>query len=167
MQKYLTQLLEDLEAAANNPPQATYIEIPPHLESLPDAAELALVPFKPISEWTGIDQKVFPEMIQLSANQMEKLNQAIFRVLESIHVEIIDLPEEIPPERLYDVITWCWDEPVQYLPSTGFDLELCIGDPQTCPYGELCDCDTQGEFPDDEADRPPLNTTDNNFIIPF
>ncbi|NQV01712.1 MAG: hypothetical protein HQ542_03630 [Bacteroidia bacterium] len=141
MEKYLTQLLEDLEAAANNPPQAAYIEIPPHLESLLDAAELALVPFKPISEWTRIDPKVFPEMIQLSANQMEKLNQAIFRVLESIHVEIIDIPEKISPERLYDVLTWCWDDPVQYLPSTGFDLELCTGDPYNCPYGELCDCD--------------------------
>ena len=167
MQKYLTQLLEDLEAAANNPPQATYIEIPPHLESLPDAAELALVPFKPISEWTGIDSKVFPEMIQLSANQMEKLNQAIFRVLESILVEITDIPEDIPPERLYDVLTWCWDDPVQYLPSTGFDLELCTGDPYTCPYGELCDCDNWGDLPDDEPSPRNHSEDDETSMLPF
>ncbi|MBL7111911.1 MAG: hypothetical protein ISS19_08225, partial [Bacteroidales bacterium] len=96
-----------------------------------------------------------------------KLNQAIFRVLESILVEITDIPEDIPPERLYDVLTWCWDDPVQYLPSSGYDLELCTGDPYTCPYGELCDCDNLGDLPDDEADRPPLNTTDNDFVMPF
>jgi hypothetical protein len=140
MQSYINGLIADLEAAAADSPAPAWIEIPPHMEPAPYAAELAMVPFKPISEWTGIERKVFPEMYLLTARQCEELNQAIFKVLDSIRVEIVDIPDEIPPERLYDAITWSWDDPVQYLPSSGFDLELCTGDLQTCPYGELCTC---------------------------
>jgi hypothetical protein len=168
MQKYLSQLLADLEAAAANPPAPVWIEIPPHMETLPEAAELALVPFKPISEWTGIDQNVFPAMYNFSADQCEELNRAIFKVLESIRVEIVDLPENIPPERLYDVITWCWDDPVQYLPSTGYDLELCTGNPDTCPYGDLCDCGIRKENHDESEDDPPVHDdSDEPFVLPF
>lgn len=167
MQKYLSQLLSDLKVAAANPPEPVWIEIPPHMETVPEAAELALVPFKPISEWTGIDANVFPAMYNFTANQCAELNKAIFKVLESIHVEIIDLPDDIPPERLYDVITWCWDDLVQYLPSSGYDLELCAGDPMTCPYGELCDCGIREENPDDDIDKPLCDESDDSFVLPF
>jgi len=168
MQHYLNQLLADLEAAAANPPAPTWFEIQPHMETLPEAAELAQVPFKPISEWTGIDRNVFPAIYNFSANQCEELNRAIFKVLESIRVEIVDLPDDIPPERLYDAITWCWDDPVQYLPSSGYDLQLCTGNPETCPYGELCDCGIGEEKQDEsEDDHPVPDDSDEPFVFPF
>jgi len=105
---------------------------------------------------------------QLLADQCAELNKAIFKVLESINVEIVDLPADIPPERLYDVITWCWDDLVQYLPSSGYDLQLCTGDPMTCPYGELCNCGNREGEPDEDVDNPPFNEeSDNSFILPF
>jgi len=114
-------------------------------------AELALVPFKPISEWTGIDPQVFPEMIDLEGGQWERVNEAIFKVFETLHIELIDAPEDIPPEMLYDVLTTNWDYPVQYLPSSGFDLELCTYDPKTCPYGDYCNCGEDSDFPIDDV----------------
>ncbi len=140
MHHYIHQLLEDLEAATGNPPVLPFIEIPPHMQNEPVAGELALVPFKPISEWTGIDTKVFPEMHLLTVEQMDKVGQLMLKVLDSIGVEIVDLPPDLPPELLYDILIYHWDELVQYLPSSGYDLELCTGDPHTCPYGELCNC---------------------------
>ncbi len=166
MDRYLTQLIEDLENAAANPPTPAYIEPPPHLEELPDVAELALVPFKPISEWTGIEAVNFPLMPNLTVNQMEMVNEAIFKVFESLQIELIDIPDEIPSEWLYDVLTTNWDELVQYLPSSGFDLELCTGDPMTCPYGEYCDCGEEPDFSDDE-DLPLDNTEPDNDELPF
>ncbi|MDP1622439.1 MAG: hypothetical protein Q8M08_08875 [Bacteroidales bacterium] len=142
MQHYLQQLIEDLEEAAQNPPSATFIEPPPHLENLRFAAELALVPFKPISEWTGINDKVFPQMYLLSADDAACVNKAILNLLASIGVEIVDIPLDFPPELLYNALISIWDEPVQYLPSSGYDLELCTDDPETCPYGDLCSCGT-------------------------
>ena len=166
MDRYITQLVEDLEEVAQNPSTPAYIEPPPHLEELPDVAELALVPFKSIEEWTGIDARKFPLMPDLTGDQTEMVNKAIFKVFESLQIELIDIPDEIPREWLYDVLTTNWDVPVQYLPSSGFDMELCTGDPMTCPYGEYCDCNDDSDFSDDED--LPLDITElDNDELPF
>jgi len=151
MNRYIDQLIEDLEIVAKNPPAPVYFETPPHLAEAPDIAELALVPFKTIEEWTGIKQEVFPVFDQLHEGEWESVIEAIFKVFDSLNIKLIDAPDDIPPEMLYDVLTTNWDEPVQYLPSSGMDLELCSGDPMTCPYGEYCDCGE--EF--DEYELPP------------
>ncbi|MCX6252360.1 MAG: hypothetical protein NTX61_16630 [Bacteroidetes bacterium] len=167
MQRSIQHLIEDLEEAANNPPASPFIEPPPHLDDNPIAAELALVPFKPISEWTGIDENIFPEMYLLSADDMTRINKAILNLLESIGVEIVDIPDNFPPELLYDVLRSNWDEPVQYLPSSGYDLELCTGDPETCPYGESCSCSTFDDLFDEE-EPPGVNPTNyEETELPF
>ncbi len=143
MERYIQQLIEDLDEAAKNPPSAYKIEIPPHMEETPDLAELALVPFKSIEEWTGIKQEVFPEIWQLEGGQWERLNDAIIKVLDSINVQLVDAPPDLPPEILYEVLTTNWDYEVQFLPLTGMDLELCTGDPDTCPFGQFCSCDEE------------------------
>lgn len=167
MQRYIQQLIEDLEEAAKHPPALPFIEPPPHIENNPVAAELALVPFKPIAEWTGIDEKVFPEMYLLSADDAARVNQAILSLLESIGIEIVDIPDNFPPEQLYDILISHWDEPVQYLPSSGYDLELCTGDPETCPYGESCGCGTYDDLSVDE-ERPGINSGNKEDMeLPF
>lgn len=151
MQKYIDQLVEDLNLAAKNPPPEPYIEVPPNLENSPDIAELAMSPFKTIEEITGINEEAFPPMPDLHAEQCRQVNEAIFELFESLKIELIDVPEAIPPEWLYDVLTTNWQYQVQYLPSSGFDLEFCTGDPMNCPYGEYCDCNE----PFDEFEIPP------------
>ena len=165
MQLYIQQLIEDLEHVADNPPAKPYFEAPPHLAEDPDIAELALVPFKPISEWTGIDSISFPEMIRLDADQCKKVNEAIFKVFHTFHIDLLDIPDDIPPEILYDVLTTNWDHYVQYLPLSGYDLELCSGDPMTCPYGEYCDCDEEPDFSMD--DEPIDSDEDFDGELPF
>jgi len=154
MQTYVFQLLQDLEYAANNPPTPSYIEPPPHLGGNQVIAELALVPFKTISEWSGIDCEAFPPGWKLIPAQMQEINKAIFRVFEALHIELIDMPDDLPPEFLYEVLTGSWYEIVQYLPSSGHDLELCTGDPLTCPYYEYCDCGDL-QTPESDTDQPP------------
>ena len=152
MQKYIDQLIEDLEKAAQNPPKASFIEPPPHIEDDPVISELALVPFKTIEELTGIKQEVFPEIDDLQGDQWKRVNEAILKVFDSLNIELVDAPPGIPPEWLYEVLTTNWQHEVQYLPSSGMDLELCTGDPMTCPYGDFCDC---GEEWQEEEDKIP------------
>ena len=162
MQRYIEQLIEDLEEAAENPPVPSYIETPPHLEELPDIAELALVPFKPISELTGIATINFPEMDRITYKQAEMVNKAIFKLFNSMNIELIDVPDGIPPEILYDVLINSWDEYVQYLPSSGMDLELCTGDWLSCPYGEFCNCSDDDYDDLSEDDLPPDRNKQSN-----
>jgi hypothetical protein len=82
MEKYINQLIEELERVATNPPQPSYIEPPPRLADDPVMAELALVPFKTIEELTGIKQKAFPKMTDLRGDQWERINNAIFKVFK-------------------------------------------------------------------------------------
>jgi hypothetical protein len=90
-------------------------------------------------------------MTDLSDDECERVNEAIFKVFDSLGLTLVDAPSEIPPEWLYEVLTTNWDYPVQYLPSSGMDLELCTGDPKTCPYGEYCDCGEEPDFSDEES----------------
>ncbi|MCF8365053.1 MAG: hypothetical protein K9H16_04690 [Bacteroidales bacterium] len=165
MERYISQLIEDLDEVANNPPPKPYIEPPPHMYNDPVNAELALVPFKTIEEWTGIKQEVFPDITQLQGNQWGRLNDAIFRVYASLNLELIDAPPDIPPEALYEALTFCWDQPVQYLPSSGMDLELCTYDHETCPYGEYCDC--QNDRQENEQDDQVLSQLRDIDELPF
>ncbi len=169
MKKYVSQLIEDLEVVAKNPPPPAYIESPPHIEDDPVISELALVPFKTIEELTGIKQEAFPEIIHLQGDQWQRVNDAIFRVFESLNIELVDAPPGIPPEWLYEVLTTNWQHPVQYLPSSGMDLELCTGNPMTCPYGEYCDCGEdfdEYELPEKFATciKPIAQSIDAGFI---
>jgi len=140
MEKYIKQLIEDLNRVADSPPPKPFIESPPHLVDYPDIAELALVPFKTIEELTGIKQEAFPDVVDLQGDQWLRVNEAIFRVFESLKIDLIDAPADIPGESLYEALTTNWQAAVQYLPSSGMDFELCTGDPVSCPYGEYCDC---------------------------
>jgi hypothetical protein len=167
MERYIQQLIEVLDQVANDLHPHPYYEIPPHLVENPEIAELALLPFKPISEWTGIDSIVFPCIADLKDDLWGRVNDAIFRVFESFHIELIDVPEDIPPEILYDILNSNWDYPVQYLPLSGFDLELCAGYPMTYPYGEFCNCNGDDEFFDDE--EQPFENFDevDDMELPF
>ncbi len=163
MDLYIQQLIEDLERVADNPPAMPYIEPPPHLEEESEIAELALIPFKSISEWTGLDPDIFPDFHRLTVLQCTKVTEAIFKVFQSLKIDVIDIPKDIPPEYLYEVLSTSFDLYVQYLPSSGFDLELCTGDPHTCPYMEGCDC---GESFEDE-DESPYSEEDFDGEVPF
>jgi len=158
MQKYINQLIQDLELIASQNPREAYIEIPPQMEKDPDIGELALVPFKPISEWTGIDIAMFPEVWKLSYEQCEQINKAIFKVYENFKLDLIDKPKDIPEDSLYEVLISNWGFYVQYLPSSGMDLELCSSDWKTCDYGKYCDyCGEEFEKQQIKADEDFLN----------
>ncbi len=162
MQKYINQLISDLQFIASQKLQEAYIEIPPQMEEIPDTGELALVPFKPISQWTGIKAEVFPEMWQLSYEQCEQVNRAIFKVYENLKLDLIDKPKDIPEDWLYDVLSSNWGYYVQYLPLSGMDLELCSSNWKTCSYGEYCDFCGE-ELLKKQQEEDDLLINDNSF----
>ncbi len=167
MERYVQQLIEDLEHVASNPPAHPYVESPPHLNGNIEIAELALTPYKPISEWTGISREEFPCILQLSIDQANKINLAIFKVFASLNIELIDAPDDLPPDMLYEAITFNWDMLIQFLPNAGYDLELCSHDADFCLYGEFCDCYIDPDFTNLEDDTPDIVKNESEEELPF
>lgn len=99
-----------------------------------------------IEELTGIKSEAFPYSTYLEGGQWEALPEAIFKVFDAFCIELVDKPEDLPPELLYDFLTTNWDYLVQFLPVSGFDLELCFGHLVTCDYGEFCACNKAHNF---------------------
>lgn len=163
LQKYIEQLIEDLDELTKNPPSPAYIEAPPHLENEVEISELALVPYKPISEWTGIPFEAFPEEYQLTTKQCQEVIDAIYRLFEAMNIELVDsAAKKMPAKDLYFVLTSSWDNFIQYLPNAGFDLELCTDGPEDCPYGEeYCSC---GDYWEEELDHNNLHERYNKVI---
>lgn len=149
MDRYIQQLVEDLELAAHNPPKPSYVETPPGFEDQQSTVNLGLTPFKTIEKLTGIKQVAFPSFHDLQSRHCRAVLDAIFALFDSLKIKLIDAPKGMPKECLYEAITLNWNQEVQFLPSEGMDLELCTGDPADCPYGMYCTCGM--EWPDDEV----------------
>ncbi len=84
MDKYIQQLVEDLELAAHNPPKPSYIETPEGFEDFQSIVNLGLTPFKTIEQLTGIKQEAFPDLTYLEGRHWRALLDAIFAVFDSL-----------------------------------------------------------------------------------
>jgi hypothetical protein len=84
-----------------------------------------------------MDTKKFPVKDLLNSKQMERLNRAILKTFQKINVDI-DLPENIPTEEKYDLLIYCWDDPVSYLSGPGVHLDFCSGDCEGCRINKYC-----------------------------
>jgi hypothetical protein len=166
MHRYVKQLLEDLETAAANPPASPCIELLHDFEIDPWIGELALAPFKPISEWIGIETEVFPPKRLLTARQMTKLFNAMVKVLESLNIELL-LPDNFPQKQKYNSLVSEWETPVQYLPRSGFDLVLCQGIRETCPHRKYCTCPNEEYLLGDQDEPCEESSDDKNIECPF
>jgi len=77
-----------------------------------------------------------------------QINQAILKVYEWLRLEITDLPKNLPADVLYDALRFNWDLEVQYLPSSGMEVDLCTGSHGICVYGEYCEVCNNNEIID-------------------
>lgn len=157
MHPSLPHLLSDIEALINDPPPAPYYEVPPHMEEMPDMAELALSPFTTLEALTGISYEEFPPSFELTYEDWPALADAFKRLFIALNIDIIDLPDNFPDDAFIDQIIFHWDDTIQYLPLGGFEMEWCTGDNETCPYGDDCFlCGPDAPDPDDEEIPEPF-----------
>jgi hypothetical protein len=166
MHRYVKQLLEDLETAAANPPASPCIEFLCDFKVDPWITELAFAPFKPISEWVGIETEVFPPKRLLTDRQMTKLFNAMVKVLESLNIEFI-VPDNFPQKRKYSSLVSEWETPVQYLPHSGYDLSLCKDTWETCPHRKYCTCPNEEDLFGDQDGPGEESSDDKNIGCPI
>jgi len=165
MERYVEQLIADLQAAAQKFLQPKAFPSTDEERGAEDTRQLARNPFVTLEELTGIGASLFPIHIDMDGLQTRKVLRAMLHLLDVCKLKI-DFPPEAPHEIKYDALSESWDiDKVQYLPLSGMDFDLCTGDPMTCPYGEYCNCDE--DLPE-EDDAPTKNDLpDEGEELPF
>lgn len=141
MDRYVTYLLKDLKAATENLPNST-----PNLgktlpiEDMEWIEELANTPYKTIEEWTGIAFEALPDEARLTGDQIERLVEGLDELWDAWYW-LFDMEDYMEnPVIRYRMYWDCWTDYVQYLPNSGFEVELCNGAVEGCRMGEDCIC---------------------------
>lgn len=139
MDRYVTQVLEDIKEATNNLPQLYPSHKDHDLEKGMDwTAELANSPYKTIEDWTGIQLDVLPSEGHLTGKQIDRLVIGLDALWEAYYFFFdVDLYDPVIRYRMYRD---SWEDQVQYLPQSGFEVELCYGDSEDCRMGADCLC---------------------------
>lgn len=141
MELYVTQLIEDLEAAKQ--PDMPYV--PDGEESIEDHFEevdqyISGEKHIKICELIGFLPEQFPPSNRLNANQLKRIFFALDQLLDSYNIDT-NLPNKLPSKLKYELVTKDLTEEV-FASKHGFTtLEYCNNDVETCPFGKkYCNC---------------------------
>lgn len=166
-EKYVGQLIGDLNSHTKKVKQLLNIPNNIDIRSVRDYKKLVEDAFVTLENLSGIKASVFPEHIDLDGIQVKKLLVAILSMFDAYRIKMHH-PVELPPEWYYETLVEAWDTAwVKHLPDSGYDLDLCTGDPMTCPYGEFCDCSDEPDFSADDIHPENVDFIDNYDKLPF
>lgn len=138
MHPYLPQLLSDIEVLINDPPLHLDFEVRRRPEKMPEMAELQFTASTTLETLTGIAVESIPGIMALSEEDCHLLAEAFKRLLATLNFEIMDMHDDFPDDAYIRLIVHHWNDTVQYQPLTGYEMEWCTGDEETCPYGKGC-----------------------------
>ncbi len=167
MEKYLTQLHEDL-VAAHRPKE--YIDNHFDVEETSIEATLAEaerfaageIPIKKFGDTCGLQKIQFPPAEKLTENQLLKLCDSIVELMWSWFVDIA-LPETLPLDRRYHFLVEVFDTEIMLVENGHIGIELCEYDVKTCIFGSHCMCI---EF-ENEVDEMEDGDDEDDSELPF
>lgn len=154
MERYVEQLLSDMKAVAEGLRSQKKLPDNPDIRSSQSIRELVHNPFVTLEDLTGIGYEQLPEHIDMDGLQTRKVLRAMLQLLDAFNLKVY-YPEKAPHELKYEALRDKWDRlQIKHLRYSGDDIELCTGDPQTCPFGEYCNC---GKYLPEDGDSLPRN----------
>jgi hypothetical protein len=120
MERYISQLIEDLQAAKS--------------KKIQNEEEKATM-----EEYFEIKQTAFPPADRLSESQINVLNDAIQSLLYSHNYMVnITMLKDLPAQNLYQYLVKQWTEKIPYVTSGLLGLEFCDYNPEECGLYEWC-----------------------------
>ncbi|GHT66467.1 hypothetical protein AGMMS50239_27970 [Bacteroidia bacterium] len=137
MERYVTQLIEDLQAAQTLKVSAIYTA---------RGDEMTKGSFE---KFFGIESIAFPPAEKLSESQQIALSNAITELLDAHRYMLnITMIKDLPASVLYQYLVKMWTESLYYVTDGLAGLEFCEDDPEKCSLREWCK-GTWCEVPDD------------------
>jgi hypothetical protein len=159
-QKYLNQLIADLDKKSKEALDRPSIPDNIEIRSAKDMKDLVEKPFLSLEELSEINYESFPDIIGLNEIQVRQILIAILQLFDAYKLKIHH-PENIPAEIKYEAIVSEWDSIfIKDLPESGDDIDLCTNDVETCPYALYCTCEQ--EMDDDLLDDLPFDKDMND-----
>ncbi len=147
LQRYITQLLEDIQVATQNVPEPWYPldeETDDEFGVLPWMEDPENAPTKSLEEWTSLKKEQFPPESRLTDTQVSSLLTAIKKMLDAYNCSAV-FQIEVPDRIQYRVIRERFRQEVPMLKANYFFFKLCDKkdkkDRSTCILGEkYCHC---------------------------
>lgn len=142
MQRYLAQLLADIDLAIRNAPVASsysYFRSPFDEEESDNSA--MYVRWVQLCELFELSPDAFPPAEQLTKTQLAELLTAIEQLWRAWQISW-ECPPKLSARRRYKaMIEWMRGEPVAYHPERGASIDFCEHRQQgICPFGDLNKC---------------------------
>ncbi len=145
MERYLSQLLDDINKAAwkVSPPHPIWEKSgaePDNELELEDMSYVEQYVYGdeiPISEITGIDQELLPPVEQLTESQQALLASELEKLLNVFHF-FPDFPSDYPVNLRYPFLKKLWSESHVPLSFGENHIEFCDYEEENCPFPGYC-----------------------------
>lgn len=165
MQKYITQLIEDLHQIAKevNPSGNTEDE-PIHddesfFRHISDVENYLHGEQIPVSEITGILHEQLPPPENLSEKQQAQLTVELECFLEYFHF-VLDFPQNYPNHLRYPFIRKFWTEKHTVMQFGNSHIEFCNYEKENCPFLGYCSTCDDFNLDNEDSDNTKFVDTD-------
>ncbi len=144
MNRYIEQLIEDLQAARKFAPKQRSRNEMNEEEIWDELVEIDKIideePDRPLQNIFGIDPASFPPIDKLTTEQAQLLSAKILELWAAFNIEA-SYPKNFPLERFYPMLVEKFRKPFMYFPMGITGIEFCHYEPEECPFGdEYCMC---------------------------
>lgn len=137
MQRYMEQLIEDIQESAKNRDQHMQ-EIPPGVYNVPEhLAHLPVIPARKAYQWFNLSLDAFPDADKWNEYQLLYMCVILRSLFEHYHINV-ELPNDLPYDRVYAYLLKALDTYTTVEPDGSNLISFCSGDPETCPFSDYC-----------------------------
>ncbi len=163
MQRYIDQLIGDMQEAKNRPrPQK--MSLPPELEFVRGAEEYLYGELYEMGNLFGLKKMQFPPVEKLNPEQIKKLVLEFEQLWQAFNF-YPDFPDGLPETIKYKILVDYLEHKTTYVTQGNNHFEFCTYDPDSCPFPEeFCTC-KDFEIEDDDIDMSNFTSSDKD--LPF
>jgi hypothetical protein len=161
MQKYIAQLIEDIQEAKRRP-HPPKMFLPPELECMRGAEEYLHGEYYEMGQLFGLKKIQFPPIDRLNPKQIEDVTAELELLWEAFNF-VPDFPKGLPTKYKYNILVEYLEHKTTYVSEGHNHFEFCTYEPESCPFPEdFCTCK---EFDDDDIDMDKYEDDENK--LPF
>ena len=132
MERYVTQLVEQLEEAKSRKPEMRKMYLPKDMNDLDEMidSEMSMQKEYILEDIFGIPQQYFPPVEKLTDEQMEQLVIAILDLWREFHYAV-DMPENIQIRHIYQELVSKWQESLPLIRTSNETIHIVLSEPDS------------------------------------